>query len=815
MMHSSGSLVVAKITSTINVYPVANVHRAVPRWLLGVVLFLSCAMLMQRAPADELIRLRNGIILRGFHLEIATLDQNPFAMGAADAIQTRPIWMVDDGLRRIYIHRLAMVAGAPVTIADLHQKIELWQPVPSGGREVQGLGELLGISSLNDYGRRKVIVRGPDGQPLTIVQGITELTARYAVLEALKATPSYKWSMRLATSSLDSATLLAIFKRRLNMNDLDTRLDVVRFFNECERYGDAKQVLQETIRLFPNEDRLQSQVASITERQASQLLKEAQVRLEAGQPVLASQILQQFPLNDVGRVTRIEVQDALADLNQTQSQVESILTSLRQQVQQLPPAQVDTVSKLLDEMQQGLSVNTLTRMSDYTRLGQADEIPLDSRIALAICGWLLGSGSGEQNLSIAVSLITVREKVREYLTTSNPARREAILNELRDIEGAEPEYISRMLPLLDPVQELPEAAAHETIAGSYRMRGIQGMPSDADYDIQLPPEYDPRRPYPCIVALAPPSADPASQIEWWSGRFDEKMKTRLGLGSRHGYIVIAPNWTRSGQGLYEFTAIEHARVLASLRDAMRRTQIDSDRVFIVGHGEGGTAAWDIALSHPDLWAGMVADGGEPRKTIRHYDDNGKYVPLYFLMGEKDGTPPPFIRCGPTLDDYMGVGYDAMVVMYQGRGREYFYEDMPNIFEWLNSSSHVRQAMPKEINTSAMRNDDRFFWWLEMGPLKPNVAINPLLWDYAERTRAGKVDAAIGAENQVRVGQGPTDSFTVWLSPDMGLDMSKRISVRYRSRPHYVDYQGDLSVMLEDVRTRADRKHPFWAKVMVP
>ena len=40
-------------------------------------------------------------------------------------------------------------------------------------------------------------------------------------------------------------------------------------------------------------------------------------------------------------------------------------------------------------------------------------------------------------------------------------------------------------------------------------------------------------------------------------------------------------------------------------DAMRRCSIDSDRVFIAGHGEGVTVAWDIALAHPDLWGGLA------------------------------------------------------------------------------------------------------------------------------------------------------------------------------------------------------------------
>ena len=32
---------------------------------------------------------------------------------------------------------------------------------------------------------------------------------------------------------------------------------------------------------------------------------------------------------------------------------------------------------------------------------------------------------------------------------------------------------------------------------------------------------------------------------------------------------------------------------------------DGDRVFLTGHSMGGDAAWDIALAHPDLWAGAI------------------------------------------------------------------------------------------------------------------------------------------------------------------------------------------------------------------
>ena len=71
---------------------------------------------------------------------------------------------------------------------------------------------------------------------------------------------------------------------------------------------------------------------------------------------------------------------------------------------------------------------------------------------------------------------------------------------------------------------------------------------------------------------------------------------RSGQAARRGYIVIAPHWSRKNQSDYEYSFRSHAAVLYSLRDAMRRTSIDSDRVFLTGHSLGGalavlTAAW--------------------------------------------------------------------------------------------------------------------------------------------------------------------------------------------------------------------------------
>ncbi|MFG0255505.1 MAG: hypothetical protein ACF787_10490 [Rhodopirellula sp. JB053] len=99
--------------------------------------------------AEQLITLRNGLTIRGVYIERSTLDENSFSVGADGGIQTPKIWMVDDGLRRTYIHRRGMVNNEPVDIPDLGLRIEFPQPVAEGGDEVGSIGRILGVSPLN------------------------------------------------------------------------------------------------------------------------------------------------------------------------------------------------------------------------------------------------------------------------------------------------------------------------------------------------------------------------------------------------------------------------------------------------------------------------------------------------------------------------------------------------------------------------------------------------------------------------------------------------------------------------------------------
>jgi len=781
---------------------------------------VAAAVLVALAPLDvqseQLVRLKSGLNVRGSVVPIPSVNQNAFAAASGTASNASlPVWMIDDGLRRTYIHKNAMVAEAN-PVEDLAQKLTFWQPVPTAGKTVGGIGPLMGVSPFNNYGQRVVTLRGTDGAPISIIQGITEINARYATIEALRGNPTYQWTSRIATSSIPADQLRNLFARRIDQQDYNKRLEVVRFYIEAERFGEARAELEAMIVDFPEQTRLATQLRVLAQRQGSQLLDEAKLRRDAGQYQLALEILENFPLAEVARVTAIEVQDAIDSIRGKSVEGERLLTQLREQIRSLGEAYPqEPLLALVDEMQAALSPDTLPRLSDYSRLGGVDTLPVDNRVALAMGGWLLGSGSGMQNLSVATSLIDVRQRVIKFLASSDPKERAAILAQLRQIEGADAAYVSKMLPLIKPPLALPDAARDESDPGLYRMTAEHTGRDRGAYAVQLPPDYDPLRSYPCIVALAPVGGSAEAQIDYWSGRFDPQTGMRLGQGARHGFVVVAPVWTRANQRGYESTPREHAEVLAAVRDAMRRVSIDADRIFIVGLADGGSAAWDIALSHPELWAGMINIGGEPTNYVRFYAENGVHVPTLFVFGEIAGSPVTLVRIGDAFDRYMKSDYHSMVVTYRGRGPEHYYEEIHHLFNWMRLPTLRRPEMPKSIDVVTMRHGDQFFWWLELTALSDTVAIDPFLWDQAESRRKGKIAATVGSNNEIRVLQGPSDYFKVFLEPSMGLQLDQRVTVRFRTRSVTHDFDGSLDFMLEDVRARADRKRPFWAQVTIP
>ena len=814
--------------------------------ILGMAVASWIAVGVAGVPADaDTITLRNGIQVRGSVGKIASIHENPLTPNS-DPTAPTPVVFVDDQLRRTYFPGRQVRADGYVAENPVYERIRIEKRVANGTKRIGAVGPVIRIAPFDEFGNRIYTMQTGQG-PLSVVQGITEVSPLYCKIEGLAVEGPLQWDMRVSTNAIPREVLSKVLRRQINSENPDERLRIVRLFTQAERFEDARQELAEVIRDFPALAGFAKQERELLQLSAGRLLQEVELRRTVGQHRLAIELLRDFPTQGIAGETLVKVRETLQEYEERFQQGKQGVEALAKMVGQLEDgARRARIEGLTSEIQLEMNFNTLPRFADFLRLAGAEELTREQKISLAISGWLLGPGSATDNLSVSLSLADIRDLAKRYLRTREPGERREILDALLSKEGATPANMAKLLahmkPPLDPHATGADGANAATPAdnkpdpnaagpnaagpnaagpnaagpnaadpnaanlnpGQFAIR-IPGVADQAEfvYHVQVPPEYDPYRRYPCVVTLGNPSLAPAQQMLWWTGRYDPKLKMPVGQASRNGYIVIAPDWRREHQTRYEYSAREHAAVLHSLRDAMRRFSIDSDRVYLSGHSAGGDAVWDIAFAHPDLWAGIIPIVATADKYVGRYWGNGRYVPMYFVVGELDGERMK--RNAEQFDRYMKfTGFDVMVTEYLGRGHEHFQEEQLRIFEWMRL--HQREFFPREFQCQSLRPWDNFFWYVEFREFPARTMVVPANWPPPRNTTPATFSGKLTENNGVNVDQGGAKT-TVWLAPEM-VDFSRRIQINGKG----VMVTPSLETMLEDVRTRGDRQHPFWAKV---
>ncbi len=781
--------------------PMPRQTRVMPRraaWLAAAALWL-----MATATHADRVELADGRVLEGRFAKLPGVAVDPLAEEGGGGTASEPILMCDDELTRTMVSKRKVTRVEEAPLDPGIERVKIPQRVPENGRRVAGIGGIIETTPFDAFGRR-ILSLATAGGRVDVVQGITEITPRWTRIEGVQTEKPLLLDMRLATTSIPPDVLKRVISQHIDRTNPDERLRVVRLLLQGDRYDDATRELDEVLADFPDLAELAKERRTITQLAAARVLDEISMRGRVGQDRLALQMLEAFPVENVEGEVLEAVREARDRYRDRRDLATRLIAAIRERLAALgegePTAEAAAV---IDEMQRELSFTSLDRLATFNRVGTDPAIPADRALAIAISGWLQGAATANDNLKVAISASRVRDLLRDYLRTSDQADREALLVRLRGEEAGDPATIASLAAHMKPPLDPPESLS----AGLFELSvpGLAGADATRCL-VQVPPEYDPLRRYPTIVSLHSESSTPLNQIEWWAG-LPGPDGTRLGQASRRGAIVVAPAWGQPHQTSYDYSPREHAAVLAAVREAMRRFSIDTDRVFLSGHSLGGDAAWDIGLSHPDLWAGLIAIVPSAGRYVTHYWANARTLPLYVVGGELDRGS--IQRNAIDLDRYFSKGYDATYVEYRGRGHEHFSDEIQRIFDWMGRKR--RDFFPKEIEAVSMRPWDRFFWWVEMEGLPPRTVVLPEQWPPAAGVRPFQIEAKVGATNSLSVRCG-ADRVRVWLSPEL-VDFTRPLTVtldgqRLLKGPATPDAQ----VMLEDLRQRGDRQHPFWAVV---
>jgi acetyl esterase/lipase len=593
----------------------------------------------------------------------------------------------------------------------------------------------------------------------------------------------------------------------------------VKFYSQAGRFPEARRELERIIQDFPDQKDLVAQVAPLRRLGANQLFKELELRRSAGQHKLVGAMLEGFPVEEVEGETLVQVRELIAGYEAENKRIADIAKALKQVVDQISDAdRRGLAAPIVEEIVKELTHNNVDRLTPFAQLIGDSSLTAEEMTSLALTGWLLGPDDATREIALAVSLVKLRDVVQRYLREPLANERQPLLESIQSMEGATVEQLAKLIAHMKPPWHEPAYVAPQ---GAFVQLSAPGQTQDGDftYFVQLPPEYDPSKTYPTIIALNGAYNTPEQELDFWSGSpaptKDNEPPIRRGQAMRHGYIVVAVNWQKPHQYEYEYSGREHLAVLTSLRDACRRFSIDSDKVFLTGHDIGGEAAWDMAQAHPDLWAGgipFVPRFEGEQKYLAHYWENAEYLPMYFIAGELDGRT--ISQNSLVWNKSLRLArFDVTLVEYQGRGHEPFHDEILHLFQWM--SLKKRSGPPKEFACYTLRPWDNFFWWLECEEFPDNLTVYPSDWSRGRITPA-QVEGKLQNENRLAA-ESPARRTTIWLAPEF-VDFSKPIRVTFNNRrlpTREGSVQPDPRVLLEDVRTRADRQHPFWAKIDVP
>jgi dienelactone hydrolase len=760
----------------------------------GLCLFamMSVTVLCAGAAGDT-IYMKNGIVYR--------------SQGTPDKDGTLVfLW---DGLKRTVVRDSKIDRIVADNSYRTGEKFQLVQPlIKHGGVMPQ---EVISVQAgpWNDRGRRAFkYVGSKSSRPVSMEQAIIEIGPHKVRFRGVDGF----WVAELDTLQVPRAVVTSLLSRVEQKNQSE-RERVVRFLMDAGWYPEAKQELDRMHHDFPNSDLSERAAGArvfMVQAEATARRGEIEVRRKAQQYRRVSSLLKTFTEKEIGTELLVEIRDLIRHEDEQRASDLALVNDLKKLESKLSAADRGVWKKRITEAVKAIEQvpdivrDRFTSWRKATSRGATSD---EAQLALAISGFVAGSEAAVAELKSADALWQARDLVHDYLAGTEDLGRESLVAKLDALdwplsEGAPEGYqkldlVTRMIPLLAPPLHNSADETEKTILQKVSQEEDQ---EPIEYAIRLPPEYHPLRSYPVVVALHS-GQGPKSAIDVWATE-----------ASRRGYIVIAPEYNLPGQTPdYRYSASEHAGVELALRDARRRYAIDSDRVFVTGQLTGANMAWDLALGHPDMFAGAVVISGFPAKYVPRYLAHHKRVPLLFVIGDLAPAANEVVF-GNYVKPLILKVYDVTYVEYNRRGLEEFPEEILPAFDWMDR--HRRDPIPTGFDAVSARSCDNRFYGVVIREFSRGRTTAPEAVEILGQNLSTAILSMKSStqSNLYLLKADGIDKLDIWLSPKL-IDFKKKLEVRINGRPRFKGaVKLALDPLLEDLRLRGDRQQLYWLKV---
>lgn len=744
--------------------------------------------------ADE-VSLKNGVVLSGTAVQVPGLNETTAARAARSNVFIMPYWLIDDGVRRFFVHRTQVVDVlqddplAQRVTYPLKHELQRRAPGPST------VGGFVGVPEpFDQFGRRLVQLRTDQGL-VDIILGITELGPDSFQVTGL----THHWEFSLDTSTLSPEQIRAIMEQASDRTDPKERKASVLFFLQAGLHSEAQRELDSIAEGFPElEDWAKEYRAQITEAIARSGINEVQRRRQAGQHRLAYLIARKAPADEVSASVFREAREIVDDYDQALMQRDQVVLMLDMLQAQISLEDADRLRSMKAQLLDELRYENISRLNPFLRSETDETLTAEQKLALAYSGWVLGEANAVLNLDEAVLLWQARFHVLEFLRNrDNPLLDDEMIEALRGLEYFSLERIAQMIPLLPPPQPgelIPNGEVREIDAD------VELTAPQTRYTICLPPEYSPHREYPLLVVLRAAGGTEEGELRWWAGD-----ATRPGWAQRRGYIVIAPHYTQPDATHFSGDPSAHQIVTAAICDVRQRYRVDSDRIFLAGHGMGGDACFDLGMTLTDWFAGIVPITGQCDTISKFSWQNAPEQAWYIVSGQRDRET--LNKNATVIDRMMANRQNVIFCDYKERGYETYFEEQERIFEWMQLQRRPPLSARKEWEASILRSTDLNFHWVELKGLRQNLLPSSL--NTVRRPLTASAKATVGNGVYVRA---PAQGVTIWLAPEL-IDFEQRVAVHFNSRRERPDFvQPSVKTLLTRLRETGDRQRLYWARI---
>ena len=662
----------------------------------------------------------------------------------------------------------------------------------------------------DERGRRPFRYERGVGKPIHMEQAIIEIGPHVAKIRGVDGF----WVGVIDTGQIPHDVVTSLLGR-VQQKNAGERERVVRFLMDMGWNSEAKKELDRLVRDFPQADlkeRSENARQFILQGEAADRRAEMMQCRKAHQYKRAAELLKTFREKGVPTELQIEAREMERQDEQVHAADSALAADLRKLSGAVPAASrkfwkepVTEVTNALAEAPDAVRDRFAIWRKARSEPGTQDQ----ALFALAMSSFLAGPEQATRELAAAEVMWKARDLILEYLTGEEPAatsEQAAALARLpwEAVPGAG-EMVGRLAVLSAIVELMPPISddAEPDLTKTVRHRvDLNDGNVPTEYAVKVPPEYHRLRSYPAVVVLHS-GKGPDSAINEFAAE-----------AARRGYILIAPEFTTAGEPPeYHYSPNEHAAAQLALRDARKRYSIDSDRVFVAGQLMGADMAWDLALAHPDLFAGAVVISALPAKYVPRYFPHHERVPLFYVMGDLAPAANSFIF-SQKIKPLILKTWDITYVEYLRRGLEALPEEISPAFDWMDRRR--RDPHPKSFKVLTARvSDDRFYGIVIRG------------FDAGRTTDPGAVEVMGGNLNPATIEMKSSSIsnlvqlnnvkgvtwLDVWLSPKL-IDFSRKVEIRINGKPFIrpARLKLDMEPMLDDVRVRGDRKQLYWHRI---